>query len=105
MRLLEANPEASQREIAEILGVSLGKVNYCLRALKDLGFVKLRNFNNSQHKLGYAYILTPSGLQEKARVTKRFLKRKLEEYEALEREINELRLAAEQEIRKEGAAE
>lgn len=91
MRLLEANPEASQRELAEALGISLGKVNYCLHALMDKGFVKLRNFSHSTHKLRYAYILTPQGITEKARVTQRFLKRKLKEYEMLQNEIEELR--------------
>jgi EPS-associated MarR family transcriptional regulator len=91
MRLLEANPEASQREIADALGISLGKANYCLRALIDKGFVKLRSFQQSRHKLRYAYILTPHGIKEKARVTKRFLAFKLAQYEQLEREIEEMR--------------
>ena len=94
MRLLEDNPEASQREIAEALGISLGKVNYCLKALTDKGFVKLRNFASSRHKLRYAYILTPTGMREKAAVTRRFLKRKLAEHEQLQREIEELKREA-----------
>lgn len=94
MRLLEDNPEASQREIAEALGISLGKVNYCLKALTNKGFVKLRNFAESRHKLRYAYILTPTGIREKAAVTQRFLKRKLAEHEQLQREIEELKREA-----------
>lgn len=94
MRLLEDNPEASQREIAEALGISLGKVNYCLKALTEKGFVKLRNFADSRHKLRYAYILTPTGIREKAAVTRRFLKRKLAEHEQLQREIEELKREA-----------
>lgn len=94
MRLLEDNPEASQREIAEALGISLGKVNYCLKALTEKGFVKLRNFAESRHKLRYAYILTPTGIREKAAVTQRFLKRKLAEHEQLQQEIEELKREA-----------
>jgi EPS-associated MarR family transcriptional regulator len=91
MREVEANPEASQRQIAESLGVSLGGVNYCLKALIDMGFVKLNNFVKSNKKLGYAYILTPMGLNEKAKITKRFLARKLNEYEMLRDEIEQLK--------------
>ena len=90
LKVLEANPSATQREIAEALGVSLGKVNYCLRALIDEGVLKARNFRNSNKKLAYAYVLTPQGVEEKARVTLRFLKRKTEEYELLKTEIERL---------------
>ena len=85
--LLEQNPDLSQRELAKVLGVSLGGVNYSLRALVDRGMVKVQNFKNSEKKLAYAYVLTPHGLAEKTRLTARFLKRKLEEYEALRAEI------------------
>lgn len=90
MRALQDNPELSQRELAAKLGVSLGGVNYCLRALADKGFVKVRNFRASNNKMRYAYILTPRGLQEKARLTGRFLMRKMEEYELLKAEIEAL---------------
>jgi EPS-associated MarR family transcriptional regulator len=90
LRILEANPDLNQREIAEQLGISLGGLNYCLRALIDKGFVKLENFNNSKHKLKYAYILTPAGIAQKVTMTSQFLKRKLEEYEALKLEISQL---------------
>ena len=90
LKVLEANPSATQREIAEALGVSLGKVNYCLRALIDEGVLKACNFRNSNKKLAYAYVLTPQGVEEKARVTLRFLKRKTEEYELLKTEIERL---------------
>jgi EPS-associated MarR family transcriptional regulator len=87
LRLLEANPAMSQRELAEALGVSLGKTNYCLRALLDKGLIKMRNFRNSQNKAAYAYYLTPAGIRRKAGLTTRFLKLKIAEYEALNREI------------------
>lgn len=91
LRKLDANPDISQRELARELGISLGKVNYCLQALIDKGLVKARNFSRSKHKRRYIYKLTPSGIEQKAQVTKRFLKRKVAEYEALEREIAEIR--------------
>ena len=91
MRVLEDNPEASQRDIAKKLGVSLGSVNFCVKALVDIGFVKLNNFVKSNKKLGYAYILTPEGISEKAAITARFLKRKMNEYEMLREEIEQLK--------------
>ncbi|MEO1766444.1 MarR family EPS-associated transcriptional regulator [Thiobacter aerophilum] len=94
LKLLEANPEASQRALARELGVSLGKVNYCLRALMDKGWVKARNFRNSDNKLAYLYVLTPKGAAEKARLTVEYLRIKLAEAEALEREIAALRAEA-----------
>ena len=94
LKLLEENPETSQRQLAEALGVSLGKANYCLKALIDKGWIKVGNFARNDNKRSYAYLLTPKGIQEKARVTKRFLQRKLQEHEALEREIEELRTEA-----------
>lgn len=91
LRLLEQDPDISQRELAQRLGLSLGGLNYCLKALIDKGLVKLENFSKSRHKLGYIYILTPTGLATKAALTGRFLKRKVIEYEALKAEIDSLR--------------
>ena len=90
LRVLQDDPELSQREIAVVLGVSLGAVNYCLRALTEKGQLKVRNFRSSNNKLRYAYILTPSGIAEKARLTDAFLTRKIAEYEALKAEIEAL---------------
>jgi len=87
LRIIESNPEITQRELAESLGVSLGKTNYCLKALIDKGWLKANNFKNSNNKLAYAYVLTPTGIEEKANITARFLKRKLWEFEALKEEI------------------
>jgi len=92
MRVLEENPEASQRQIASELNVSLGGVNYCLKALVDRGLVKLGNFAKSERKIGYAYFLTPEGMTEKAKITARFLKRKMAEYEQLQAEIEQLKV-------------
>jgi EPS-associated MarR family transcriptional regulator len=89
--LLAANPRLSQREIAHVLELSLGKVNYCLRTLAEKGWVKARNFKNSRNKLAYMYLLTPSGLEEKARVTYQFLLAKLTEVDTLRKEIEALR--------------
>ena len=94
LKILESNPELTQRELAREMGISLGKANYCLRALTDKGLVKARNFRNSRNRSAYAYFLTPKGMEEKARVTYRFLKRKLREYEELKQEIEELRREA-----------
>ena len=90
-KLVETNPEISQRELARELGVSLGKANYCLKALMEKGLLKASNFRNSNNKLAYAYKLTPKGIEDKASVTVRFLKRKMQEYEALQQEIEQLR--------------
>ena len=90
MRLLEANPDMSQRDLAAHVGISLGSLNYCLKALMDKGFVKLENFQNSKHKFKYVYILTPAGIAQKVALTGRFLKRKMQEYEALKAEIEGL---------------
>ena len=87
MRLLEANPGMSQREIARELNVSLGKVNYCLRALMKKGWIKARNFKNSQNKAAYMYLLTPRGIEQKAGLALKFLRAKTEEFEALRQEI------------------
>ncbi len=87
LRYLEAHPQVSQRELADHLGVSLGKTNYCLRALVDKGLVKARNFKNNKRKRAYLYILTPAGIDAKARIAARFLQRKMDEYEVLKAEI------------------
>ncbi len=91
LRLLEENPTASQREIAKALGISLGGVNYCLNALVEKGFVKMRNFQEAEDKRKYMYLLTPKGVAEKAALTGRFLARKMQEYEALKAEIEAVR--------------
>ena len=91
LKILSENPDVSQRELAEVLGVSLGKTNYCLTALKEKGWIKAKNFKNSTSKRGYLYILTPKGIEEKAKVTARFFKWKMEEYELLKKEIEMLR--------------
>jgi EPS-associated MarR family transcriptional regulator len=90
LRLLHENPELTQRELGERVGVSLGAVNYCLKALIKRGLVKAGNFSRSSNKLRYAYVLTPSGIAEKTMLTRRFLKRKMNEYEALKNEIETL---------------
>ena len=91
LRELENDPGLSQRDLAKSLGVSLGKTNYCLRALVEKGLVKVENFRKSGNKLAYAYQLTPRGISDKARITRKYLRMKLREYKALESEINELR--------------
>lgn len=91
LRLIDANPVMRQREMAEAMGVSLGKVNYCLRALVQKGFVKMGNFRRNDNKLAYCYLLTPGGIDEKAQLTVSFLKHKIVEYEAISKEIEELR--------------
>ena len=90
LRLLESQPHMSQRELAQAVGVSLGKTNFCLKALLDKGLLKVQNFQNNQHKLAYAYLLTPAGMAAKTALTGRFLKRKMEEYELLKAEIDAL---------------
>lgn len=87
LRLLQKNPEMSQRDLAKAVGVSTGSIHYVLRALLDKGLLKLENFSVSQDKRRYAYVLTPKGLAEKAGLTSRFLKRKMHEYDALKAEI------------------
>ncbi len=91
LRHLEDNPNVTQRELAETLGVSLGKTNYCLKALINKGLVKAKNFKNSANKRAYLYILTPKGIETKTRISVRFLQRKMEEYEALKLEIEQLK--------------
>jgi len=91
MRLLEVNPDLTQRELAKHLGVSVGGLNYCLKALIQKGWVKMHNFGQSKNKFGYVYLLTPAGVAEKAVLTSQFLHRKMSEYEALRHEIEALR--------------
>jgi EPS-associated MarR family transcriptional regulator len=96
LKTLEENPGLSQRDLAKRLGISLGKVNFCLNALVEKGSLKIDNFRNSENKLAYAYLLTPRGVEEKARITVHFLKHKMQEYEQLRKEIAELTREAEQ---------
>jgi EPS-associated MarR family transcriptional regulator len=95
LRLLEKNPTLSQRGVARELGISLGKVNFCLRALIHRGWVKASNFKNSHNKAAYMYVLTPRGLEEKARLAVRFLVLKMSEYEKLRVEIEQIHREAE----------
>lgn len=94
LKLIENEPHLSQREIAQKMGVSLGKTNYCLKALIDKGFIKLQNFYNNKKKTAYIYFLTPQGIEEKATVTYRFLQRKIKEYENIKQEIESLKVEA-----------
>ncbi|MBI1423186.1 MAG: MarR family EPS-associated transcriptional regulator [Gammaproteobacteria bacterium] len=94
LKLLEQTPSLNQRELAKAMGISLGKTNYCLNALIEKGLIKVANFKRSKTKMNYAYYLTPKGLDEKARVTMQFLKRKQQEYEALVKELEELQKEA-----------
>ena len=91
LRHLEGNPDVTQRELAAALGISLGKANYCMRALISKGMVKAKNFSNSAKKRAYLYVLTPKGLETKAHISAKFLHRKVEEYEALKIEIEQLK--------------
>jgi len=91
LRILETNPQISQRELSEALGVSLGKTNYCLKALLDKGLIKIQNFRNSKNKLAYSYLLTPHGIEQKAHMTLRYLQKKTQEYDLLRLEIVELK--------------
>ena len=100
MRLLEANPQLSQRDLAVALGVSLGKVNYCLKALLGKGFIKMQSFRKSPNKLAYIYLLTPVGIAGKSVLTVRFLERKVAEFESLTLEIEVLKSEMNQAKRK-----
>ena len=90
LHILQENPDLTQRELAEKLGVSVGGLNYCLNALMDKGWVKMQNFQNSKNKFKYVYLLTPQGIAEKVALTSRFLERKMLEYETLKAEIESL---------------
>jgi EPS-associated MarR family transcriptional regulator len=94
LRLLESNPQMSQRDLAAAVGVSLGKTNYCINALLKKGLIKVQNFKNNKHKLAYTYLLTPEGFREKTALTHQFLKLKVEEYESLKAEIKLLKQEA-----------
>ena len=87
LRKISTNSQSSQRELAEELGFSLGKLNYCLKALKVKGLIKIRNFQNNPNKINYIYALTPKGISEKTKLTLNFMKRKMKEYDELKREI------------------
>ena len=87
LNALEEKPHMTQRDLAKKLGVSLGGVNYCLKALIEIGHIKMNNFENNPNKLNYLYLLTPSGIKEKTILTKDFLKRKMDEYQNLKKEI------------------
>ena len=89
LRSIDKKPGRSQRKIAEELGFSLGKLNYCLKALKNKGLIKIKNFQKNPNKIGYAYILTPKGVTEKTNLTLNFMKRKMKEYDELKSEIEE----------------
>ena len=88
LRKIKDKPETSQRELAEELGFSLGKLNYCLKALKHKGLIKIRNFEKNPNKLKYMYILTPRGISQKTKLTINFMKKKMKEYEELKKEIS-----------------
>jgi EPS-associated MarR family transcriptional regulator len=105
MRLVDSNPEMSQRDLARELGISLGKVNYCLQALIRRGWVKATNFTNSHNKAAYMYLLTPRGVDEKARLTMRFLQSKMQEYETLRVEIEQIHRDASVSRRKRGSVD
>ena len=89
LRKIQQKPESSQRELAEDLGFSLGKLNYCLKALKVKGLVKIKNFKKNPNKINYIYVLTPQGVSEKTKLTLNFMKRKMKEYDELKREIKD----------------
>ncbi len=91
LKLIAAQPDISQRKMAGALGVSLGKVNFCIRALMEKGWVKAVNFKNSRQRAGYLYHLTPAGLEAKARITLRFLQQKMAEYEQVQQDIEALK--------------
>ena len=91
IRLIDAQPNVSQRQLAHLLGWSVGKANYCLRALVQKGFVKVENYHNSQNKVAYLYLLTPQGVTVKSQMLRHFLARKMEEYDELRAEIEALR--------------
>ena len=87
LRRIQQNPESSQRELAEELGFSLGKLNYCLKALQNKGLVKIENFKKNPKKINYIYVLTPKGIAEKTKLTINFMKRKMSEYDELKAEL------------------
>ena len=88
LRKIKSKPNSSQRELASDLGFSLGKLNYCLNALKDKGLIKIKNFQKNPNKIGYAYVLTPKGLAEKTKLTLNFMRQKMKEYDELKSEFD-----------------
>ena len=91
LREINKKPDSTQRELAEFLGFSLGKLNYCLKELKKKGLIKINNFNKNPNKVGYVYLLTPKGFVKKTKLTLNFMKRKMREYDELEREYQKLK--------------
>ena len=89
LRQIHKKPQISQRKLANNMGFSLGKLNYCLKALKGKGLIKIRNFKNNKNKIKYIYVLTPSGISLKTRLTINFMKRKIQEYDELKRELDQ----------------
>ena len=87
LRKITSKPKSTQRELAEELGFSLGKLNYCLKALKNMGLVKIKNFEKNPHKINYIYVLTPRGIAEKTKLTLNFMKRMMKEYDELKKEM------------------
>jgi len=87
LRKINSKPKSTQRELAEELGFSLGKLNYCLKALKNKGFVKIKNFKKNPKKINYLYVLTPKGISEKTKLTLNFMKKKMQEFDELKKEI------------------
>ena len=87
LRKIDSKPESPQRELAEELGFSLGKLNYCLKSLKTKGLIKIKNFGKNPNKLNYIYVLTPRGISQKTKLTLNFMKRKMKEYDELKKEI------------------
>ena len=87
LRIIEKKPISSQRDLSNQLGFSIGKINYCIKALKEKGLIKMSNFKSSQKKSGYSYILTLKGLKEKSRLTINFMKKKIQEYEELKKDL------------------
>jgi EPS-associated MarR family transcriptional regulator len=102
MQILQENPDITQRALADKLGVSVGGVNYCLKALIKKGLVKMSNFASSKNKFGYVYVLTPQGVSDKAALSQQYLQRKMEEYKALKAEIESLKRNADEESARDG---
>lgn len=94
LKIVEKDSNFTQRKLSNILGISLGKINYCMKKLIDKGFIKADNFKNHKNKIQYSYLLTPKGIEEKGRLTIEFIRIKTQEYEALKKEIDDLRVEA-----------
>lgn len=95
LQKIELNPKHTQRELSKEIGVSLGKINYCIKKLTEKGLIKISNFNQNPNKVGYFYLLTPKGIEEKTKLTYFFLNQKIKEYEKLEEEIKQLKIESE----------